>query len=512
LQGRMKKGKVFLIGAGPGDPGLITVKGLRRLGQADVVVYDHLVSPRLLSGIGPAVEVIYAGKEGGKHTLRQEDICRLLVEKAREGKLVARLKGGDPFVFGRGGEEALALAENGIAFEVVPGVTSALAAPAYAGIPATHRGLSSSVVIATGHEDEAKSASAIDWASLAKGADTHVFLMGVKNLSLVAERLMAGGKAGETPAAIIQWGTTPRQRTLVSTLAEIADKAKEAGFEPPAALVVGPVVSLREKIKWFEGGPLFGKRILVTRSRDQASELSEMLTELGAEAVEFPTIRIAEPDSYAGLDSALGELSSFDWVIFSSGNGVRAVFERLWRKGQDLRRFYGVKIAAIGPATAEELEGKMVRPDLVAENFTSEGLLAAMGEDLGGRRILLLRAQEAPEALPEGLAARGAEVVQVAAYKTVQDAGNVEELKEALKEGSLDAITFTSSSTVQNLVAAVGAEVIRASGVPIYCIGPVTDQTARSFGLEPAGVAKEHTLEGVVEALRLLIKAEETKS
>ena len=497
----MKKGKVCLIGAGPGDPGLITVKGLRRLGQADVVIYDRLVSPRLLSEVRPGAEIIYVGKEGGKHTLRQEEISRLLVEKAREGKFVARLKGGDPFVFGRGGEEVLILVENGIPFEVVPGVTSAVAAAAYAGIPVTHRGLSSSLTIATGHEDEAKTASSINWEALAKGAETHIFLMGVKNLPAITEKLIGGGRAADTPAALIRWGTTTRQRTLVAPLAEIAQKAQEEGFGPPAVLVVGDVVGLREKMKWFEARPLFGKRILVTRSREQASELSEMLLELGAEPVEFPTIRTVEPDSFAALDAALGELSSFDWVAFTSVNGVKAFFERLWESGRDARDLRGVRIACIGSATAEELERKMLRADVVGESFTSEGLLEAMGEDLRNRKFLLPRAQEATETLPEGLLARGAEVVDVAAYKTVRDEGNVEELKESLADGDLDAITVTSSSTVRNLVEAVGAGVVRASGVPIYCIGPVTAQTARELGLEVAGVAEEHTLEGLVETV-----------
>lgn len=505
----MKQGKVFLIGAGPGDPGLITVKGLRRLGQADVVVYDHLVSPRLLSAVRPGAEVIYVGKEGGRHTLRQEEICALLVRKASEGKLVARLKGGDPFVFGRGGEEALVLAENGIPFEIIPGVTSALAVPAYAGIPATHRGLSSSLVVATGHEDETKGASSTDWPSLARGAETHVFLMGVKNLPVISDRLLAAGKPAETPAALIHWGTTPRQRTLVAPLSEIAEKARQQGFEPPAVLVVGQVVALRDEIGWFERAPLFGKRILVTRSRQQASELSEMLLELGAEPLEFPAIRIVEPDSFSPLDAALSELSSsgehgrtaFDWVVFTSANGVKAVFERLWQLGLDARSLGGVKVAAIGPATAEELENKMVRADLTARSFSSEGLLEAIGEDLEGRRFLLPRAQQATDALPDGLRTRGGEVVDAPAYKTVRDEGDVEALMAALRDGQLDAITFTSSSTVRNLVAALGAEAIRGSGVPIYCIGPVTAQTVREFGLEPAAVAKEHTLEGLVEAL-----------
>ena len=497
----MRKARVFLIGAGPGDPGLITVKGLRRLREADVIIYDHLVSPRLLSAIRPGAEVIYAGKQGGRHALEQADINRLLIRKAAEGKLVARLKGGDPFFFGRGGEEALALAESDVPFEVVPGVTSALAVPAYAGIPVTHRGLSSSVAVATGHEDETKAAGSIDWASLAKAADTHVFLMGVKNLAAITERLVAGGVAADTPAALIHWGTTSRQRTLVAPVGEIAEKAQEEGFEPPSVLVVGAVVALRDKIGWFEELPLFGKRILVTRSREQAGELSERLLDLGAEPVEFPAIRIVEPDSFSPLDAALEGLSAFDWVVFTSANGVKAVFDRLWLKAKDSRSLAACKIAAIGPATAKELEQRTVRPDLIAESFTSRGLLDAFGADLRGQRALLPRAQEATDALPEGLRARGAEVVEVAAYKTVLDAGNAEALKDALGRRELDAITFTSSSTVRNLVDTVGPDAIRSSGALIYCIGPVTAQTARELGLEPAAVAAEHTLDGLVEAL-----------
>ena len=494
--------RVYLVGAGPGDPGLLTIKGLELVRRADVIVYDRLVHPAILGHASPDAEMIYVGKASSAHTMKQDEINRLLVEKAREGKDVVRLKGGDPFVFGRGGEEAEALVEAGIPFEVVPGVTSAIAAPAYAGIPVTHRDFCSAVTITTGHRRDGASDSS-DRSDL---SDTAVFLMGVENLPNIVSELLKAGRNPDTPVALIRWGTRPEQETLVGTLADIVEKAREADFKPPAVTIVGEVVKLREKLRWFDNRPLFGKRVLVTRTRDQASELSELLRQQGAEPIEFPLIRVVPPESFDELDATLERIEKYDWLLFTSANGVRAVADRLRALGQDVRSLKGPKVGAIGSKTAEEIERLGIRVDFVPSRFVAEAVVEEFPEDPSGLSILLPRAEDAREVIPDRLSERGAVVDVVAAYRTESDVsdrsdGSVasDRIRDMLASGDIDIITFTSSSTVRNFVKLVGASV--PEGVKIACIGPITAQTAESLGLTPTIVAEEHTIEGLVKAL-----------
>lgn len=498
----MDRGRVYIVGAGPGDPGLITMKAAERLRGAEVVVYDRLVDESLLDFVPAGAERIYVGKSAKVHAREQEEINRILVEKAREGRIVVRLKGGDPFVLGRGGEECEALAEAGIPFEVVPGITSAIAAPAYAGVPVTHRQVSSSFAVITGHEDPAKAISSIRWEKLAAGVDTLVFLMGMGNLAEIAEKLIENGRAPITPAAIIHRGTTPAQRVIVGTLADIAEKADSAGIGPPAAIVVGEVVGLREKLAWFENRPLFGKRVLVTRARTQASALSKLLTERGAVPIELPAIAIHPLPDPAELDRAVRDLLRFDWVIFTSANGVEAVWDRVRALGLDARCFGRTKIAAIGPATAEALESRGLRPDLVPSPFTSEAVLDALKQrGVSGCRILLLRSNIAPKDLVEGLARLGAEPHDIAAYLTRPAGESASRVKKMLESGEIDIVTFTSSSTVTHLLEAVGKEVLLSRSVKISCIGPVTAAAAERAGLKVHILAREQTIPGLVAAI-----------
>ena len=499
-------GKVFLVGAGPGDPRLLTVGAMNCLRKADVVVYDHLADESILSYVSPAAERIYVGKQSCKHTMRQEDINVLLADKADEGKTVVRLKGGDPFVFGRGGEEALVLLSRGIPFEVLPGVTSAISVPAYAGIPVTHRGVAVSFAVITGHEDPTKSESHVRWKHLATGVDTLIFLMGVANLPVITKNLIAYGRSADTPAAIIRWGTRPNQETYVTTLGEAAAMAERDGIRPPAIFIVGEVVKLREQLRWFDRAdirPLHGKRILVTRARSQASVLTENLTALGASCIETPVIRIAPPtDDYEALDAAIGELHTYHWLIFTSVNGVEHFFTRLHHAGRDTRALGYAKIAAIGSATANALRSYGIHADLVPEEFRAEALVDALIPILPSRaRILLARAQEARDVLPESLRTHGAMVDVVSAYETVPEREGGEEIAERLMRGEIDFVTFTSSSTVKNLVRQLG-NVTPLQHTKIACIGPVTAETARSFALEPDIVAENYTIEGLVHAIR----------
>ena len=511
----MTRGKVYLVGAGPGDPGLLTIKGLKCISRADVIVYDRLVHPAILTHARPDAELIYVGKASSAHTMSQDEINRLLVEKAREGKNVVRLKGGDPFVFGRGGEEAEALAEQGIQFEVVPGVTSATAVPAYAGIPVTHRDFCSTLGIVTGHEaaDGEKSEtseSRIRWDKIATGVDTLIFLMGVGNLPNIVAELVKNGRDASTPIALIRWGTRPEQETLVGTLADIVEKVGSAGFKPPAVAVVGEVVNLREKLRWFDSpqaNPLFGKKVLVTRSREQASALSELLREHGAEPIEFPVIKISPPESFAELDVALGCIEKYDWLLFTSANGVQAVMDRLRKLGRDMRWLKGPKIGAIGPKTAEAVQCLGMKVDFVPSKFVSEAIADELPESPSGKRILILRAKEAREALPEKLRERGAQVDVVAAYRTEIDPDSyrddADRIKELLASGGIDIITSTSPSTVKGFVNLVGEGGLAALAgkVIVACIGPITAQAAEEYGLKPDFVAEEHTIEGLVQAL-----------
>ena len=535
-----KTGKVFLVGAGPGDPGLFTLRGVECMRRADVIVYDYLAGKPLLGYAAPGAELIYVGKKGGDHTMKQPDINQLLVDKALAGNVVTRLKGGDSFIFGRGGEEALALREAGVPFEVVPGISSAYAVPAYAGIPVTHRGITTDVAFVTGHEDPTKEESSIKWDKLATGVGTLVFLMGVRNLPYIAEQLTANGRDPETPVALIRWGTTPRQETLTGKLSNIVELVKEKGFKAPAITIVGEVVSLREKLHWFEDRPLFGKRVVVTRSRAQASDLVSALAAAGAVPVEFPTIRVTPPaDSYAALDGAIARLRGdgsaaageggagpgaregsaagrgaegpgrsdggpgYDWIVFTSVNGVEHFFERLDLAG-DVRDLKGVRLGAIGPATAAALKRRGLRIDFVPPEYRAEAVLEGLLEQgAAGARVLIPRAREAREVLPEKLAEAGAKVEVLDAYETVLDDAGAGEMNKMLSSGEIDIITFTSSSTVKNFVKLLEGFDFKTlpQSVTIACIGPVTAETARELGLRVDLVAGEYTIPGLVRAL-----------
>ncbi len=484
---------------------------MERLREADVVVYDRLVNPLLLREARDGAELIYVGKTAGRHAVPQEGINTLLIERAGEGKVVVRLKGGDPFVFGRGGEEAEALAEAGIPFEIVPGVTSAIAAPAYAGIPATHRDYTSSFAVITGHEDPTKEdstggfASAVDWAKISTGIGTLIFLMGVGNLPLIVERLIEHGRSPQTPVALVRWGTEPRQETVTGTLGNIVENAQAAGLRPPAAIVIGGVVSLREKLRWFDRldrRPLLGRRVLVTRAREQASVLSERLMELGAEPIEFPVIQVVPPEDYSPLDGAIRQLSCYGWIVFTSVNGVKAFVGRLRAQGMDVRALGGLKLCAIGPATAAELSQYCLNVDFVPQRYVAEAIVQGIG-DVAGQRILLPRADIARGALATGLVEAGAEVDEVVAYRTVLADSPDENVKDMLLSGEIGIVTFTSSSTVRNFATMMRgrdlAEILK--GAMVACIGPVTAKTARALGIRVDVVAEEYTIEGLISAL-----------
>ena len=500
----MNKGKVYLIGAGPGDPGLITVKGLECLAKADVVVYDYLANEGLLGQIKEGAEKIYVGKKGGDHTLPQDQINELIIGRAKEGKSVARLKGGDPFIFGRGGEEAEELARAGIPFEIVPGVTSAIAAPAYAGIPLTHRDFTSTVAFITGHEDPTKGESRIAWDRISTGIGTLVFLMGAGNLGRIAQELMKNGRDPETPVALIRWGTLPEQETVLGTLANIGEVARSRKLRPPVVILVGKVVALRDKLNWFETLPLFGKKILVTRAREQASDLSERLRALGAIPIEFPTIGILPPESWADVDHCLQQMMMYDWIIFTSANGVRFLMDRLFALGRDVRSLKGPRVCAIGPKTAEALEALKIRVNFVPREYRAEAIFEGLKrEKLKGKNILIPRARVARDVLPEELRKAGAAVDVVEVYRTVLPRENVSATRDLLKKGEISAITFTSSSTVSNFVEMLGKEEARAltAGIPVASIGPITAQKAGELGIQTAVMPQEYTIPALVQAL-----------
>ncbi len=505
----MKTGRVYLVGAGPGDPGLISVKGLECLMQADVIIYDRLLDERLLDSAPPEAERIYVGKTAGEHAREQGEINQLLVEKAKEGKAVVRLKGGDPFVLGRGGEEAEALEQNHIPFEVVPGVSSAVAVPAYAGIPVTHRGLASSFAVVTGHEDPSKASSSIVWEKLSTGVDTLVFLMGMQNLPKIVAELIEHGRPADTPIAVIKDGTRTKQKTVVGSLKDIIAKVKEHRLSPPAVIVVGEVVKLREKLRWFDNQPLFGKRILVTRARHQASTLSKLLSEHGAQPIELPAIDIQAAANNEELDQAISNLERYHWIVFTSVNGVSAFFERLYSLNLDTRALNGLKIGAIGPATAKALETKGIIPDYLPEVYTGQGVITGLkSQDIVGQRFLLPRADIADRELTEGISQLGAEVHEIAVYRTVPATTAISRAKQMLLSGEIDVITFTSSSTVSNLVAVFkeGQPVINSAKVA--CIGSKSADTAARAGLRVDIVASEHTIPGLVEAIEQYFEEE----
>lgn len=507
----MKNGKVYLIGAGPGDPGLITVKGMTCLKKADVVVYDYLANEQLLSQVQEGAELVYVGKKGGDHTLSQKEINSLIAEKARTGKTVARLKGGDPFIFGRGGEEAEELADAGIPFEVVPGVTSAIAAPAYAGIPLTHRDFTSTVAFITGHEDPTKEETKIDWNKIATGVGTIVFLMGAGNLPTIAAELMKNGRDPETPVALIRWGTLPEQETIIGKLSTIEEIARSKKIKPPVIILIGEVVALRDKLNWFEKLPLFGKTILVTRSREQASELSEKLRELGAAPVEFPTIELMPPESWADADHCLAQMVSYDWIIFTSANGVKYFIERLLALGGDLRDLKGPRVCAIGPQTAEALKTLKIRVDFVPAEYRAESIFEGLSKgNLKGRRILIPRAKVARDILPAELKKAGALVDVVEVYRTVCPKSQGRKIQELLKKKAFSAVTFTSSSTVSNFAEIIGMKEVRelTEGIPVASIGPITAEKARSMGIKTTIMPEEYTIPALLDALVKYFTAE----
>ena len=499
-----KAGTVYLVGAGPGDPGLLTTRGAELLQHSDVVLYDRLVDERLLSLAREGAEVVYSGKWPRRTSNTQDEIHEHLIEYARMGNSVVRLKGGDPFVFGRGGEEALALLEAGIPFEVVPGITSAIAVPAYAGIPLTHRGIAASFTVVSGSEDPSKEESNIDWRSLATGAGTLVVLMGWESLPNVAESLMANGMAPDTPSALIQWGTRPNQRTVEGTLSNVLQRGRDAGLEPPVVAVFGHVVSLRKQTRWFDNRPLHGKRVLVTRARAQASALADLLSREGAEPVEVPAIRISPLADDSPLRQRVQQLDSYQWVVFTSVNGVEAFWDALDREDRDARAFAGVKVAAIGPATAEALLHRGLRADAVPQEYVAEALVTELrGRVKQGDRVLLPRAEGSRPVLVDDLESLGASVDEVAAYGTVVPEESQENALGLLAGGQIDAVTLTSSSTIRNLVQLLKDDTRLLDQATIACIGPVTAATAKELGLRVDVQATEYTIPGLVEALRV---------
>jgi uroporphyrinogen III methyltransferase / synthase len=494
-------GTVYLVGAGPGDPGLATRRALDLIARADVIVHDRLVASELLQQAHPKAKLVYVGKRPDAPSPGQEEINELLIEHARQGKQVVRLKGGDPFVFGRGGEEAEALAQAAIRFEVVPGVTAGVAAPAYAGIPVTHRDEASAVAFVTGHEDPGKDESAIDWRALAAFPGTLVFYMGVRNLSLLAERLIEHGRPRDEPAAVVERGSLPGQRTVAASLGEIAERAGANGIRAPAVTVVGPVAALRERLAWVEPGPLHGRTVAVTRARAQASSLTERLSELGAEVVEVPAIRvqarIRDPEVRAAVEAlARGE---YDIVCLTSPNGAELLLEALAREALDARALAGATIAAIGPGTAQALAERGLKADIVPEQSIAEALAEELEKmPLEKKRVLVARASEARALLPTRLEHAGAQVDVIALYDTIRE--DLDEERLAALAGA-DYVTFTSSSTVRYLIEALGGIDRFPRAARVVSIGPITSSTARDLGLEVDVEADRHDIEGLVEAL-----------
>ncbi|BCX46236.1 uroporphyrinogen III methyltransferase [Haloferula helveola] len=494
------EGICYLVGAGPGDLGLVTLRAKEVVELADVVVYDALSSPEILRWMKPGAEKIYVGKRAKDHALSQDGINKLIVEKTGEGKKVVRLKGGDPMIFGRGGEEAAELAEAGVAFEIVPGISSSIGGPAYAGIPVTHRDHCSQLTIFTGHEDPTKGESSIDYGQIASAPGTKVFLMGVSRLRDIASALVDGGAAPETPIALVRWATTGSQKTIEGTLADIADIAEREDFKSPAVAVIGGVVTERKKINWFENRPLFGKRIVVTRTRAQAGGLSRELSGLGADVVELPTIRIETPDDRQGFVESVAHAHEYDWLVFSSPNGVERFFNAFFAAYEDARSLGNPKIAVIGEGTAKKVREYRFGVDLIPKRFVAEGLIEAFkDESIENLTMLWVRAQEARDVIFDGLNAMGAIVDECAAYKTVPETEDPTGAVDRFKTEGADLVTFTSSSTVENFFK-MGLP--WPEGCVAGSIGPVTSETLRKHGVEPAFEAEQHDIPGLVAAIR----------
>ncbi len=487
-------GKVYLVGAGPGDPGLITIRAVEALREADCIIYDFLANPELISYQNK--ELIYVGKKGGDHTLPQEEINRLIIEKAKEGRTVVRLKGGDPFIFGRGGEEAEELARHGIPFEIIPGISSFYSAPAYAGIPVTHRDWADRFEVITGHRrgdtDEHLEITLPEY----QPHKTFVFLMGMKNLKKIAHNLMEEKKfPPDTPAAVVSWGTTPQQKTAIGTISDISGRAASDKLAAPAIIIIGEVVNARNSLRWFDNRPLFGKKVVVTRTREQASELSKKLAALGAEIIELPTIKIRPRDDRQ-IDEAISNLPQFDWVVFTSHNAVEIFFKRMRTQRLDARAFQSARVAAIGPGTAQSLESHGILCDIVPEKFVAESLLEAMeNQGIRGEKIMLPCASEARDVLFEGLTRAGASVARVFLYDTVLPDDLPGETIEAA--ANADIVTFASSSTAKNYFS-----IIKKSSAVLACIGPITAATVRELSREPEIVAEHYTIDGLVAAIK----------
>lgn len=494
-------GMVALVGAGPGDLGLVTLRAKECIEQADVIVYDHLANPEMLRWSREDAEIIYAGKRAGQHALEQSEINALLVEKGSAGKRVVRLKGGDPFVFGRGAEEAKAIVGAGIELEIVPGITSAIAGPAYAGIPVTDRALTSHVTFFTGHEEPGKSESAIDYAALAKLGGTQVMLMGVERIESITQEMISRGARADLPVALVRWATTGRQQTLVGTLENIAKRVVDLGFAAPAVAVFGEVVLLRDDLNWYENRPLAGKRVVVTRSRKQASALSDQLSELGADVLELPTIRIEPPTNLREFAELVQDAHGYDWIVFTSPNGVDAFFEMFFKLYSDAREIGGAKIAAIGTATAQRVKDFHLHVDLQPEEFVAEAVVREFKRQGGveNLRILLARAEKARDVLPKELSNLGAIVDEAFAYRTVPETRDITGARRRFLEEGADLITFTSSSTVENFMK---LDLAWPEGMRVASIGPVTSKTAREHGLKIDIEAQRHDVDGLVEAIR----------
>lgn len=502
-----ESGRVYLVGAGPGDLGLVTLRAKECIEHADVIVYDHLANPEMLGWARDDAEITYAGKKAGEHALTQDEISKLLIEKARAGKEVVRLKGGDPFVFGRGAEEAKAIVDAGIAFEIVPGITSAIAGPAYAGIPVTHRAENSHVTFFTGHEDPSKLESAIDYSALAKLGGTQVMMMGVERLESITREMMAKGVRPDLPVALVRWATTGRQQTLTGTLENIARRAIEAEFEAPAVAVFGDVVGLRKDLNWYEQRPLSGKRIVVTRTRKQAGALTSQLRALGVDVIELPTIRIEPPTDLREFGELVQDAHTYDWIVFTSPNGVDAFFEMFFKLYDDAREIGAAKIAAIGPATAQRVRDFHLHVDLQPDEFVAEAVAGEFRKQGGveNLRILIARAEKARDVLPRELSKLGAIVDEASAYRTVPETRDITGARRRFLEEGADLITFTSSSTVENFLA---LGLAWPKGMLVASIGPITSKTARDRGLKIDIEARRHDIEGLVEAIRKFFAAE----
>ncbi len=503
MSNKITSGICYLVGAGPGDPGLVTLRAKECIERADVLVYDYLCNPEILGWAKPEAEKIYAGKKARQHTLPQPDINQLLVEKTKEGKTVTRLKGGDPFVFGRGAEEAAELAKAGLRFEIVPGISSAIAGPAYAGIPVTHRAHNSVLTIYTGHEDPAKEASGVDYKKLAEAEGVKVMLMGVERIGEIAGNLMDEGASADTPAALVRWATTGRQETLSATLGTIAKRVEACGFKPPAVAVFGGVVGLRKELNWFESRPLFGRRIAVTRTRQQAGALTARLRDLGADVIEMPTIRIEPPVDPLTFGRMVQDAHTYNWIVFTSPNGVDAFFDLFFKLYEDARAIGGCRIAAIGPGTAQKIKARSLAVDLQPEKFVAEGLVEAFGKvdpSIENLTVLWVRAEQARDIVGKGLWKLGAIVDEGIAYRTVAETGDPTGAQARFKEEGADIITFTSSSTVENFIK---LNLPLPDNLICASIGPVTSATMRANGLEVDIEAERHDIPGLVEAIRL---------